>query len=90
MVIDGASWQQLLGNLNPVTGTCICNQLLKLINEPGEQKKMIEGKRVLKGVSCFENRKEKNKRKREKKTFLGLRQKNENASSSRPGKIVVS
>ena len=48
LVINGASWQQLLRNLDPVTGTRMYNQLLKLINERREQKKMIEEKESLK------------------------------------------
>ena len=44
LVINGASWQQLLRNLDPVTGTRMHNQLLKLINERKEQKKTIEEK----------------------------------------------
>ena len=44
LVINGASWQQLFLNLDPVTGTRMYNQLLKLINERREQKKMIEEK----------------------------------------------
>ena len=47
LVINGASWQQLLRNLDPVTGTRMYNQLLKLINERREQKKMIEKKESL-------------------------------------------
>ena len=39
LVISGASWQQLLRNLDPVAGTRMYNQLLKLINERREQKK---------------------------------------------------
>ena len=41
LVNNGAPWQQLLRNLDPVTGTRMYNQLLKLINERREQKKMI-------------------------------------------------
>ena len=48
LVFNGASWQQLLRNLDPVTGTRMCNQLLKLINERREQKKIIEKKESLK------------------------------------------
>ena len=48
LVINGASWQQLLRNLDPVTETRMYNQLLKLINERREQKKMIEEKESLK------------------------------------------
>ena len=48
LVINGASWQQLLRNLDPVTGTPMYNQLLKLINERREQKKMIKEKESLK------------------------------------------
>ena len=48
LVINGASWQQLLRDLDPVTGTSMYNQLLKLINELREQKKMIEEKESLK------------------------------------------
>ena len=48
VVVNGASWQQLLRNLDPVTGTRMYNQLLKLINERQEQKKMIEEKESLK------------------------------------------
>ena len=48
IVINGASWQQLSRNLDPVTGTRMYNQLLKLINECREQKKMIEEKESLK------------------------------------------
>ena len=47
LVINGASWQQLLRNLDPVTGTRMYNQLLKLINERREQKKMNEEKESL-------------------------------------------
>ena len=52
LVINGASWQQLLRNLDPVTVTRMYNQLLKLINERREQKKMIE-ERVLEIVGCL-------------------------------------
>ena len=48
LIINGASWQQLLWNLDPVTGTRMNNQLLKLINERREQKKMIDDKESLK------------------------------------------
>ena len=48
LVINGAPWQQLLQNLDPLTGTRMYNQLLKLINERREQKKMIEEKESLK------------------------------------------
>ena len=48
LVINGASWQQLLRNLDPVMGARMYNQLLKLINERREQKKMIEEKESLK------------------------------------------
>ena len=48
LVINGASWQQLLRNLDPVTGTGMYNQLFKLIIERREQKKMIEEKESLK------------------------------------------
>ena len=48
LVINGASWQQLLRNLDPVMGTRMYNQLLKLINERREQRKMIEEKESLK------------------------------------------
>ena len=48
LVINGASWQQMLRNLDPVTGKRMYNQLLKLINERREQKKMIEEKESLK------------------------------------------
>ena len=48
LVINGASWQQVLRNLDPVTGTRMYNQLFKLINEHREQKKMIEEKESLK------------------------------------------
>ena len=48
LVINGASWPQLLRNLDPVKGTRMYNQLLKLINERREQKKMIEEKESLK------------------------------------------
>ena len=47
LVINGASWQQLLQNLDPITGTRMYNQLLKLINERRERKKMIEEKESL-------------------------------------------
>ena len=40
LVISGASWQQLLRNLDPVMGTRIYNQLLNLINKRREQKKL--------------------------------------------------
>ena len=33
LVINGASWRQLLQNLDPITGTLMYNQLLKLIKE---------------------------------------------------------
>ena len=46
LVINGASWQQLLRNLDPVTGTRMNSQLLKLINERREQKKTIEEKMI--------------------------------------------
>ena len=42
--INGASWLQLLRNLDPIMGTHMYNQVLKIINEPREQKKMIEEK----------------------------------------------
>ena len=48
LVINGATWQQLLRNLDPVTGTRMYNQLLKLINERREQKKIIEEKESFK------------------------------------------
>ena len=48
LVINGASWQQLLRNLDPVTGKPMYNQLLKLFNERREQKKLIEEKESLK------------------------------------------
>ena len=48
LVINGASWQRLFWNLDPVTRTRMYNQLLKLINERREQKKMIEEKESLK------------------------------------------
>ena len=48
LVINGASWQQLLRNFDPVTGTRLYNQLLKLINERREKKKKIEEKESLK------------------------------------------
>ena len=48
LVINGASWQQLLRNLDPVTGKRMYNQLLKLFNERREQKKLIEEKESLK------------------------------------------
>ena len=48
LVINGASWQQLLRNLDRVTGTRTYNQLLKIIYERREQKKMIEEKESLK------------------------------------------
>ena len=48
LVINGASRQQLLRNLDPVTETRMYNQLLKLTNERREQKKMIEEKESLK------------------------------------------
>ena len=48
LVINGASWQQLLRYLDPVTGTRMYNQLIKLNNERREQKKMIEEKESLK------------------------------------------
>ena len=48
LVFNEASWQQLLGNLDLVTGTRLYNQLHKLINERREQKKMIEKKESLK------------------------------------------
>ena len=47
LVINGASWHQLLRNVDPVTGTRMYNQLLKLINGRREQKKMIEEKESL-------------------------------------------
>ena len=48
LVTNGASWQQLLRNLDPVTGTRMYNQLLKLIIERRKQKKMIEEKESFK------------------------------------------
>ena len=48
LVINGASSRQLLRNLDPITGIRMYNQLLKLINERREQKKMIEEKESLK------------------------------------------
>ena len=48
LVINGASWQRLFRNLDPVTRTRMYNQLLKLNNERREQKKMIEEKKSLK------------------------------------------
>ena len=48
LVINWFSWKQLLRNLDPVTGTRMYSQLLKLINERQEQKKMIEEKESLK------------------------------------------
>ena len=43
-----ASRQQLMRNLDPIGGTRMYNQLLKLKNERREQKKMIEEKYSLK------------------------------------------
>ena len=48
LVINGASWQQLLRNLHSVTGTRMYNQLLNLITERREQKKMVEEKESVK------------------------------------------
>ena len=40
LVINGASWRQLLPNLDLVTGIQRYNQLLNLINESREQNRM--------------------------------------------------
>ena len=48
LVIKGASWQKLLRNLNPVTGTRMYNQQLKLVNERREQNKMLDEKESFK------------------------------------------
>ena len=53
LVVNGASWQQLLRNLDPVTGTRMYNQLIKLIYERREQKKMIEEKESLKKLVVY-------------------------------------
>ena len=47
LVINGASWRQILRNLDPITGTRMYSQILKLVNERRE-KKMIEEKESLK------------------------------------------
>ena len=44
LVLDGAFWRQLFLNLGPITRTRMYNQLLKIINERREQKKMFEEK----------------------------------------------
>ena len=54
-MISVASWQQLLRNHDPVTGTCMYNQLLKLINERREQEKMIEEKESLEESIVYKN-----------------------------------
>ena len=48
LFINGASWRQLLRNRDPITGTRMYNQLLRIINERREQKKMIEEKESMK------------------------------------------
>ena len=48
LVINGASLQKLFKNFDPVTGTRMSNQLLKLKSDQREQKKMIEEKESLK------------------------------------------
>ena len=48
IVINVASWLQLLRNLVPITGTRLYNQLLRLTNERREEKKMTEEKESLK------------------------------------------
>ena len=88
IVINGASWQQLLRNLDPITGTRMYNQVLKIINEPREKKKMLEEKDSLK--ESVVNKKKKKNRKR-KVSFLELKTiKGRNVSSSRPKKVVLS
>ena len=60
LVFNGASWRQLLRNLDPITGTRKYSQLLKLLNERQEQRKIIKEKeRVLKRVSYLKKRKRK-------------------------------
>ena len=44
LVVNGASWQQILRNLDPVAGIRIYNKLLKVNNEGLKEKKMIEEK----------------------------------------------
>ena len=83
LVINGASWRQLLQNFDPITGTRMYNQLLKLIKERREQKKMIEEKESLKeSVSlkkaCLDFK--------TKKICLDFKNKKGMISSSRPKK----
>ena len=61
--INGASWLQLLRNIDPITGTHMYNQVLKLISKPREQKKMIEEKDSLKESVVFLKKKKKEKEK---------------------------
>ena len=44
LVINVSSGQQLLRSLYAITGTHMYNQLLKIINERPDQRKMIEKK----------------------------------------------
>ena len=55
-----ASWRQILRNLDPITGTRMYSQILKLVNERRE-KKMIEEKKSLK--SQLFTKKEKKRKK---------------------------
>ena len=57
LVINGASGRQILRNSDPITRTRMYNQLLKLINERREQKKMIEEKESLRESVVFKKRK---------------------------------
>ena len=59
LIINGESWQQHLRNLEPITGTHMHNQLLKLIHERQEGKKMIEEKESLKKSVVLKKNKEK-------------------------------
>ena len=59
LVINGASLRQLLRNFDTLTGTRMYNQLLKLINERREQKKMIEEKEYLKESVVKKNQEQK-------------------------------
>ena len=83
LVIIGASWQQLMRNLDLITGTRMYNQILKLRNERREQKKLIDEKESLKEKVVEKKRKER-KKERKKKVVLSSRPKGRNVSSSKP------
>ena len=79
-VVNGTSWQKLLRNLDPITRTRMYNQLLKIINERREQKKLIEESQLF-------------KKKKERKIKINCLEfktkKGRDVSSWRPEKIVL-